>query len=152
MDCIELSWKITTKKAQRGEKKIKIIIIVKQIMVMWNDMAYKAYRNRGQDLCEPLDSIADFQLCTKNCTHCQCILTWTAVFSSIISTAMFLSDWSLCRCWRSWRVSSVSLSVLNASAKAQNLFCNTVPQPGTIIPIYHTTLASGDELSIVWTQ
>ena len=86
----------------------------------------------------------------QNGSHCYCILTWTAAFSSIISTAMFLSAWSLCRCWRSWRVTSVSLSVLNASDKVQNLFCNTVPQPGTIIPTYHTTLASGEKLSIIW--
>jgi hypothetical protein len=30
---------MATKKVKRGKKKIQIVIVVKQIMVMWNDVA-----------------------------------------------------------------------------------------------------------------
>jgi len=39
MDFNEVSWKIATKKANRREKKIQIVIVVKQITVTWNDVA-----------------------------------------------------------------------------------------------------------------
>jgi hypothetical protein len=39
MDCNEVSWKVATKKAKRVVKIIQIVIVVKQIMVTWNDVA-----------------------------------------------------------------------------------------------------------------
>jgi hypothetical protein len=39
MDCTEVSWKVVTKKAKHGEKKIQIVIVEKQITVTRNDIA-----------------------------------------------------------------------------------------------------------------